>query len=177
MVGALLLGSCADPEEETARKLFEAAQQMERAKEYTKALRVYRDIEKKYPESEAAAKVAQVVNYELIEQALAVEKNKYIDEVRDSMRVLAKAVESYHFKNDDYPPTLEALVPEYLPAVPRDPWGARFSYGRLGPDGMAWEDTETPGTNYLVAWFGKDRLPGGTGDNRDLFIKDGHRLN
>ena len=45
-----------------------------------------------------------------------------------NVRMVRQAVESYYLSTGVYPPTLNALVPEYLPRVPMDAWGGPMFY-------------------------------------------------
>lgn len=45
-----------------------------------------------------------------------------------NVRMVRQAVESYHLSTGVYPPTLNALVPGYLPRVPMDAWGGPLFY-------------------------------------------------
>jgi len=77
------------------------------------------------------------------------------------------ALRLYHLKHGRYPDSLQGLVPDYLPAVPQDPFGgAPLKYRRdgdsyvlysLGPNlkddgGRKGEDWGTPGSEDYVYW-------------------------
>ena len=70
---------------------------------------------------------------------------------------VALAVERFRMKTGDYPPTLAALVPEYLDAVPRDP------YQFAGP--IKYRNEETQVVIYSVGWDETDH--GGVYDENE----------
>jgi len=85
---------------------------------------------------------------------------------------LDKAVQAYRMDTGRYPSTgqgLKALVevptdeprwrgPYLQGQVPNDPWGMPYQYRSPASNGREYE---------LLSW-GKDRAPGGTGDDADL---------
>jgi general secretion pathway protein G len=85
----------------------------------------------------------------------------------EDLRELRAAIQAWAADHGGaLPESLELLIrpqPDgrhYLPAgtsALHDPWGQRYQYRRgEGPDG------------FVVASFGRDRQPGGTGDDADL---------
>ncbi len=76
------------------------------------------------------------------------------EEVRTQLTICRYAIEAYREKRKVYPENLAALVPEYLPAIPQDPFnGGPFVYRKtnagcvlycVGPDGhrtiRPWEE-------------------------------------
>lgn len=85
---------------------------------------------------------------------------------------LDKALQAYRMDTGHFPSTaqgLKALLIQppdeqrwrgpYMQAeVPPDPWGTPYQYRAPGPNGREFE----------LSSLGKDRLPGGTGDDADL---------
>jgi hypothetical protein len=61
---------------------------------------------------------------------------------------IACALERYHLVKQKYPDTLDALAPEFLPKVPRDPIGGQPLHYRLTDDGQF--------IVYSVGWDEKD---------------------
>jgi hypothetical protein len=78
----------------------------------------------------------------------------------DAVRGVATAAERYRLRHGHYPPDADALVPRYLDRPVVDPWGSPVLYRRKG-------------RGYQVVCYGSDGLPGGTGDQSDLFVVDG----
>jgi general secretion pathway protein G len=88
------------------------------------------------------------------------------------MDAFSKAIQSYRIDTGRLPSTssgLRALVqqpsdeprwrgPYLQSAIPLDPWGMPYQYRMPGPDGR----------DYELLSLGKDRRPGGTGDDADL---------
>jgi hypothetical protein len=72
------------------------------------------------------------------------------NETGTSLLVVALALRSYHEKHHSFPATMSQLVPEYLHALPADPYGAgeplryrladksgqKYSLYSVGPDGV-----------------------------------------
>ena len=91
---------------------------------------------------------------------------------RAQMDAFRKAIEAFRIDNGRYPTTaegLDALVtapagatrwngPYLQGAIPLDPWGTKYQYQSPGPDGR----------DYEILSYGRDRAPGGTGDDADI---------
>jgi general secretion pathway protein G len=76
------------------------------------------------------------------------------------IRAIESALNMYRLDKHDYPTTdqgLEALVTEYLPRMPKDPWGNEYLY--LSPGGHGAIDIYT---------LGRDGQPGGDGPDADI---------
>ena len=90
---------------------------------------------------------------------------------RAQIESFGKALDQYRLDTGHYPTTeqgLAALVtkqadeprwdgPYLKKGVPSDPWGAQYTYKRPGTHG-----------EYDLVSFGKDGVPGGTGEDADL---------
>lgn len=95
-----------------------------------------------------------------------------ITTARAQMDALVKALDQYRLELGHYPQVqqgLEALMrapagetrwrgPYLRKEVPLDPWGSPYIYQSPGPDGQ----------DFLLYSLGKDRAPGGDGDNADI---------
>ncbi len=91
---------------------------------------------------------------------------------RAQMDAFRKAIEAFRIDNGRYPTTaegLDALVaapsgatrwngPYLQGAIPMDPWGTKFQYQAPGPNGR----------DYEILSYGRDRAPGGAGDDADI---------
>lgn len=76
------------------------------------------------------------------------------------IRAIESALNMYRLDNHDYPSTdegLEALVDEYLPRMPMDPWSRPYQY--LNPGVQARIDIYT---------LGRDGQQGGEGEDADI---------
>ena len=84
--------------------------------------------------------------------------------VHADFEVLEAAVSKYHAAKGALPDegTLDFLVPEYLPAVPVDPWGRPYMY------------TSGDGSRVLLTCYGQDGVRGGFGPEQDHTNYDGH---
>jgi hypothetical protein len=87
-------------------------------------------------------------------------------EVAKQMAITAVALKRYQLRNGNYPPTLKALVPQFLPAVPRDPVdGNPLRYQQSGKTFMLYsigEDGRDNGGDPTIAGsvLGLDWLKG-----------------
>ncbi len=93
---------------------------------------------------------------------------------RAQMDAFRKAIEAFRIDNGRYPTTaegLDALVvapagttrwngPYLQGAIPVDPWGTKYQYQAPGPNGR----------DYEILSYGRDRAPGGTGDDADISL-------
>lgn len=90
---------------------------------------------------------------------------------RAQIESFGKALDQYRLDTGHYPTTdqgLAALVtkptdevrwdgPYLKKGIPTDPWGAQYIYKRPGTHG-----------EYDIVSFGKDSVPGGTGEDSDI---------
>ncbi len=85
------------------------------------------------------------------------------ERVHADFAVLSEALERYRQKHGTLPDEgpLDFLVPEYLPAVPVDPWGRPYLYS-------------SNGTRPLLISLGRDGARGGFGAEQDHTLHDGH---
>jgi general secretion pathway protein G len=90
---------------------------------------------------------------------------------RAQIESFGKALDQYRLDTGHYPSTEQGLMalltkpadetrwdgPYLKKGVPQDPWGAAYAYKRPGTHG-----------EYDIVSFGKDGVPGGTGEDADL---------
>jgi len=79
---------------------------------------------------------------------------------KSTIRNIQSALERYRLDNHDYPKTdqgLEVLVNEYMPRIPKDPWGNDYLYLSPGSHG-----------DIDIYSLGRDGLPGGEGPDADI---------
>jgi general secretion pathway protein G len=93
---------------------------------------------------------------------------------RAQMDAFRKALEAFRIDNGRYPTTSEGLAalvtapagasrwhgPYLQDAVPPDPWGSAYQYEAPGPAGR----------DYQIISLGRDKAPGGTGDDADIVM-------
>lgn len=93
---------------------------------------------------------------------------------RAQMDAFRKAIEAFRIDNGRYPTTAEGLDvlvvapagatrwngPYLQGAIPLDPWGMKYQYQSPGPNGR----------DYEILSYGRDRAPGGTGDDADISL-------
>lgn len=99
--------------------------------------------------------------------------NSELTTAKAQMDSLVKALDQYRLEIGTYPQTLQgldALVrapagesrwrgPYLRKDVPLDPWGLPYTYQSPGPSGQ----------DFVIFSLGKDRAPGGDGDNADIY--------
>ncbi len=173
LIFSVLASLGCNQDERIAKRLFDKGKRLEQAHQYAQAAEVYRAIQEKFPKTAAAKQVKESVDFDFISQALNINKMKNITDVKESLGKIAKAVGRFYFKENRYPGRLDELVPGYLASIPRDPWGARFSYAVTTKEGDVVDPASEEAGGYLIAWFGKDRIPGGTGDDSDIIVSSG----
>lgn len=83
-----------------------------------------------------------------------------ITKAQADIRAIESALNMYRLENHSYPTSdqgLEALVSDYLPRLPMDPWGRPYQY--LNPGVRSQIDVFT---------LGRDGQPGGEGEDADI---------
>ena len=90
---------------------------------------------------------------------------------RAQIEALAKALDTYRLDTGHYPSAAQGLValrerpagaaswngPYLKKDVPADPWGKPYVYRMPGPKG-----------DFLLLSYGRDGVPGGSGENADI---------
>jgi general secretion pathway protein G len=83
-----------------------------------------------------------------------------VTRAKSDIRAVESALNMYRLDKHVYPTTdegLEALVPDYLPRLPVDPWGRPYLYLNPGLHGQ-----------LDVFTNGRDGQPGGQGEDADI---------
>jgi len=83
-----------------------------------------------------------------------------ITKAKADIRAIESAMNMYKLDKHAYPTTdegIEALVPKYLPRMPKDPWDNNYQY-------------LSPGTQGVIDIYtlGRDGQPGGEGEDADI---------
>ena len=76
------------------------------------------------------------------------------------IRAIESAANMYRLEKHDYPTTdqgIEALVPQQLKRMPKDPWGQSYKYLSPGSHG-----------DVDIYTLGRDGQPGGDGEDADI---------
>lgn len=114
----------------------------------------------------AATNVEMLPNRHLVLKSLMPALDRTVDQKsiyllgRRGTRIVC-ALAAYHARHVTYPDTLDALVPEFLDAIPSDPiTGGEFMYRRL-------DERDGDGRPYLLYSFGEDN------DDDDGVASDG----
>ncbi len=115
-------------------------------------------IRKKWPKTRAAQRAAEEIEW--IDALLTADARAPRSFARDSVYLVARAAEQYQMQKGYYPASLASLVPRYIDADARDPWGRPVLYQRTA-------------NGYQVICYGEDGIPGGSGDAADLFVENG----
>ncbi len=119
------------------------------------------EIVARWPKTEAAAKAEREIEW-INDLAVVSERGPALM-AWDAVRDVSRAAEQFRLDRGRFPESLDEMVPSYLPAVRRDPWGHAVRYQRHG-DG------------YRVICFGKDGIPGGTGHASDVLVDTGREV-
>jgi len=83
-----------------------------------------------------------------------------ITKAKADIRAIESTMNMYKLDKHAYPTTdegIEALVPKYLPRMPKDPWDNNYQY-------------LSPGTQGVIDIYtlGRDGQPGGEGEDADI---------
>jgi hypothetical protein len=153
-----LLISCANNENPQADLILEEAHKASMEGDYGLASTLLEEIINKYPNTSAASIAAE--EYDTFKNFAQRAKEEKTRELVDKVKQVAKAVESYKYKKGKLPKNLDELIPKYLPSRVTDIWDNPILYKQLKG-------------GYIIASFGKDGIPGGTGNNKDIFFQNG----
>ncbi len=153
-----LLISCSDNENPQADLILEEAHKASMEGDYGLASTLLEEIINKYPNTSAASIAAE--EYDTFKNFAQRAKEEKTRELIDKVKQVAKAVESYKYKKGKLPKDLDELIPKYLPSRVMDIWDNPILYKKLK-------------NGYIIACFGKDGIPGGSGNNKDIFFQNG----
>ena len=159
---ALLLTSCGSNENPEAAFLLDEAHQASNRGDYTQAVKLLGQIINQYPGSREAAIASE--EYDTFKDLFRYEVEARKQAEIQAVKKVGRAVEVFHQKKRQYPENLDVLIPRYLPARVKDPWGNLIFYKKSR-------------NGYMIACFGKDGVPGGLEENRDIFIQNGQFAN
>ena len=104
--------------------------------------------------------MAGIVTYATTGYLEKAKRNK----AKADIATLAGAVDSFYLHNGKFPSNqdgLKVLVPEFVKALPNDPWGHAYQYvspGKTGP--------------YDIISYGADGREGGSGADLDISTSD-----
>jgi Type II secretion system (T2SS), protein G len=141
-----------------AERELNKALALERKGRLEESVELLKDLEVRYPDTEAARRAAKM--RPLYEGLLAARARYPVRQAIDVLQQTARAIESFKGRTGSLPAGLRALVPGDIPEVPSDPWGETLQY-------------VVRGTHYRLTSRGSDRAPGGEGEALDLFVEDG----
>ena len=162
--------ACSDQSEKSAEDLYKLANRYTDKGEYSKAVEILQKIRINYEKTEFANLAEkEITQYEEL-QKLQIANQTH--KINTSFASIGRALENYKVRFLAYPLTPSDL--EKLPAVVipewEDVWGNLIFYKPIysSPD----VPKHTP-DGYVLASFGEDGLPGGTGEDQDHFFKNG----
>jgi len=94
------------------------------------------------------------------------------DRIAGTFWPVAHAIEAYHTKTGVVPDTLQDLIPQYLPSLPRSPYVDDVQYSSVPPDSWCMNVHSTSLTpSRVYSW----RWPSSfTDDERSRIIKEFH---
>jgi len=169
----MVLIGCENQDDINARKLYEAAQTYGDTYEYDKAIELLQRITIDYSDTEMAVRAeSEIEDLERL-QLLSLENKRNV--ISQKFTRIALALENYKLRYLSYPLTtvdLEKLPPELIPNF-KDDWGNLIQYRAYAqPEGNPLEPD-----SYVLGYFGKSGLPGGTGLDQDHFYQDKREVN
>ncbi|CAM2006962.1 type II secretion system protein GspG [Acanthopleuribacter pedis] len=167
------LAACKDEKAEKAKQLYDRAELYAERRQFAQAIEIMQRIQIDYGETEYGPRSEKMIDdYRGLER-LVLDNDR--QEIRSKFSRIHRALDNYRVRFLSYPITTEDM--KKLPSVVNpewvDPWGNPIYYKptyssnripRRAPDG------------YVLASFGKDGLPGGTGQDLDLFYKDNKEI-
>ena len=157
-VALMLLCGCQSNENPEAAFLLEEAHAASNRGDYTQAVDLLERIINDYPGTREATIAAE--EYDTFRDLFQYEVEARKQAVERALTKIGRSVEVYHRERGRFPASIDELVPRYLPQRVEDPWGNPVFYTRNR-------------NGYVIACFGKDGIPGGTDEDRDLFIQNG----
>ncbi len=161
LLGVGLLCQCGKKKEDRAKDRYFEGVELVRQKKMQEAIEVFKDVQDRYPATEWAVKAKKDLVF--YEDAAQIDQYSKQLTVKADLREIARACEMYRGHANVYPDSISQLMPTYVKRVIKDPWGRAYLYL-----------SEKRGrTSYSLACFGADQIPGGEGDDMDIFIEDG----
>jgi hypothetical protein len=158
--GCLALTPACGSREDRAERLYDKAIGQVKHHELEAAVETFRRVVAEYPDTPAAARARkEIVLYRGLTTAVRLDPSR---RARETVVEAARAVERFRELRNALPTSLEDLVPAFLGEVPADPWGRPLDYER-----------DRDGRGYRLACWGADGVPGGTGDDTDLVVRNG----
>lgn len=169
LIALLALGACG-PEKDPAEELYASAEQHNKARQFSEAIKILQSIRINYESSPYAAKAEEEISRIQGLQDIVMRNQR--SKIQAQFGSIHTSLENYRARYLAYPITLKDLEKLPLIAIPdfKDAHGREILYApvysspsvpRHQPDG------------YALACFGKDGLPGGDGANTDYFFKNG----
>lgn len=169
---ALCLG-CSDVKQTQAEELYNVANRFADKREYDKAVDVLQRVVTDY-DGTTFAQMAEkdIPTYQELQSLLI---SNQASKIETAFSGIGRALENYNVRFLSYPMTPQDL--EKLPAVVvpdwTDVWDNRILYK---PTYSAPDIPKTQPDGYVLASFGQDGLPGGVGENKDYFYRNGQSV-
>jgi hypothetical protein len=157
---AMLCATCGcGGRESRAERQYARAQEHVETGEIELAVEAFAEIIERYPDTEAAARARDaLVLYRGLDHAI---RQYPHDTAWELMVKTARAIQTHRARNGVWPSSLDRMRPR-LTDSPIDPWGRVLVY-----------EPKPRGRGYVLACFGSDGTPGGTGEAGDLYVEDG----
>lgn len=154
-----LLFGCSESEDPQAALILDEANKASMEGDYQLATELLTEIMNKYPNTTAAKIAAE--QYDTFNNFAQRSKEEKTKEIVDKVKHVARAVELYKHQKGKFPNSLDDLIPKYLPSRAYDVWDNLILYKKYKK-------------GYIIASFGKDGVPGGSKNNKDIFLQDGN---
>lgn len=166
----LVIGGCANRQEERAAQLYDLVEYHLGKQNYDKAIEILQRITIDYANTDIARRAeGEISEYQNLKQITMGSQWRTLE---TSFASLGVALENYKTRYQAYPLVVERLnkLPEEMVPETQDPWGNPIYYKPL------YSMPNTPRRlpdNYVLGSFGADGLPGGVDQNKDFFYQNG----
>lgn len=176
----LLSVSCDSEDPRLPQNLLDEAQRLSREGKTLEAKSMLERIVQRYPDTPIGKQAYN--DLFIIQSTLKQEMQEKQRLVRAAMKRIMDALTRYKTKHNEFPWTLQALVPDYLDLVPETPWGHPFLYRPFVPNpieelrdrrGNVTQRINTRYESYHLACLGTDLQPGGEDLAQDVLAIDG----
>ncbi len=156
------LTSCVGEKEDEL--LLAKARKLQEETKYEEAISLYENLISQFPESPFLDEARKGITFS--NDMITISRKTLAMNAVEDLKMLAHACEQYKSKNGQYPDSLDSLVPDFIKAIPVDPWGNNYYY-KVKSSGTKENNA------YNLASFGQDGIPGGEEDNIDQIVEDG----
>jgi hypothetical protein len=172
--------ACRSEDPRLPKELYDQAVQLNQEGKQLEARAIMAQVASRYADTPAGQQA--VKDLYLMDALLRQDLQERERQLRTIMKRVADALTRYRERHGEYPRFLSSLVPDYLEAEPRAPWGHPFFYrpfvsapilNTRDRKGRQVQILSTRLDSYHLACLGVDLQPGGEDLAADTFIVDG----